>query len=119
MIRDLAPPVLQDWEQNVPAVNFEALRTLAAKKNYPTQDEQVAAWEARKAAVAKVEETNEGTVETRKRVTRPGKDGVPCPVCERNTAKDIVAAFVVTSRKLPPRKPEPKKTAPKKGKGKK
>jgi ParB/RepB/Spo0J family partition protein len=120
MVRDLPKPILDDWEQDGPAVNVEFLRTIASKKNYPNPDDQIIAWEARKAAVAKVEETQEGTASTRPRHTRPGKDGLPCPVCGRNTEKEIVAAFVVTKKpaaKVTP-KPAPKKPA-KKGKGRK
>jgi ParB/RepB/Spo0J family partition protein len=74
MVRDLAAPIVQDWEQELPAVNLEFLRTLATKKHYPTQDDQLKAWEARKAAVARVEETGEGSIKTRERQTRPPKE---------------------------------------------
>jgi len=96
-VRNLAPPILQDWEQGVPAVNLEFLRSLAVKKHYPTHDDQLKAWEARKAAVAKVEETGEGTTKTRERNTRPAKEE-KLPI-DQGRLRSVLLAL--TSKKTP------------------
>ena len=96
-VKELAPPILQDWEQDLPAINVEFLRTLATKKHYPTHDDQLKAWEARKAAVAKVEETGEGTTKTRERQTRPAKDD-KLPI-DQGRLRSVLLAL--TSKKTP------------------
>jgi ParB/RepB/Spo0J family partition protein len=50
---ELPDPIKIDWQQEHPAADSAFLRELATKKNYPTPDSQVAAWEERKAALAK------------------------------------------------------------------
>lgn len=97
-VTNLAPPILQDWEQDHPASNVEFFRELATPKRYPTQDDQVKAWEARKAAYAKVEESGEGSTKTRERQTRPPKNDVPmaiCPVCTHEAPRSVVSQYDV------------------------
>ncbi len=109
MYANLAEPIKLDWEQDHPAVSVNFMRSLCVKKDFPTDDDQVKAWEERKAALAKLEESG------RKRQPNKAKeekedDGdededekepaheVPmarCPVCTKQAPKSIVSQYLV------------------------
>jgi ParB/RepB/Spo0J family partition protein len=99
-LKELAPPILQDWEQDHPAANIEFLRSLATKDRFPTHDDQVKAWEARKTAVAKAEETGEST-KTRERQTRPTKEEKEPGIPVKQDRLAEVFNYLAPHRKLP------------------
>jgi ParB/RepB/Spo0J family partition protein len=74
----LPAPVKTDWEQEHPAVNIEFLRSLCDDDEYPTDDDKLGAWIARKVAVEKALEAGQkkppGRTDRHKHEANPRED---------------------------------------------
>jgi ParB/RepB/Spo0J family partition protein len=84
----LPAPILEDWKNNVPAVDTNILKTISSLKD---DDEKVKVWEARKKEIAARTDTKTGKVKPKKRQVGGG-DSVSLKAAHYRTLEEFLRA---------------------------